>query len=604
MAGDRLRLQDLNNLLKTLKVTADAEYRSLIISIDIGTTYSGIGYIFTVDLDKVHVLDQWPSQTSAKVTSPKVPTVIKYGSGGPGFSWGYQVGLRDDKKLEAFKLLLDHTLPKPEYTQINKVQKNFKEFVKKPENAVNDFMGALYRYAIEAIEEKHSKAYSELRAVKFVVSTPAGWSDTVKTIMLQAANEIGISPVTHITEAEAAARFSLRSTEARAVGDTIMVCDAGGATTDLTTYTIRRLDPLQVVEFVPPLTRAGGALNLDKNFESHIMRNLLEEEEFIPLKKSPLYTDTLKQFDQEIKPVFTSSSTRQFVVKLKGTTLTDYPDGNLKNNTMIFDKKALDVIFLPVANTVSSSITEQINAIKVKKVGLKSSDMTSVDAVILTGGFGSNKYLREHLGNKFPSLKFIQPTNAWTAVIRGAAMSQAPSKKFSDAPEVSSFNGILNAKATASYGFSCCPIWDENNLAHRNEKRYWDSWEGVWRCKSINWIIKKGDDLRKTKKVALPCYKQCGPKPESDDFFIVASLEQSPAAEPPDSSTHASINTKKTIKVPLDSISDELFTKKTRSSDREPYWELRYDVVLNVSNGRIAFWVDIGGTQFGRYAVN
>jgi hypothetical protein len=41
MAGDKARLQDLNNLLKTLKVTADAEHRSLIISIDIGTTYSG-----------------------------------------------------------------------------------------------------------------------------------------------------------------------------------------------------------------------------------------------------------------------------------------------------------------------------------------------------------------------------------------------------------------------------------------------------------------------------------------------------------------------------------------------------------------------------------
>ena len=41
MAGDNLRLQELNNLLKALKVTADAEHRSLIISIDIGTTYSG-----------------------------------------------------------------------------------------------------------------------------------------------------------------------------------------------------------------------------------------------------------------------------------------------------------------------------------------------------------------------------------------------------------------------------------------------------------------------------------------------------------------------------------------------------------------------------------
>ena len=86
------------------------------------------------------------------------------------------------------------------------------------------------------------------------------------------------------------------------------------------------------------LARAGGALNLDKNFENHIMRNLLEEDEFIPLKKSPHYVDTLKQFDQEIKFVFNSTSTRQFLVKLKGPTLTDYPDGNLKNNTMVFDR--------------------------------------------------------------------------------------------------------------------------------------------------------------------------------------------------------------------------------------------------------------------------
>jgi hypothetical protein len=97
------------------------------------------------------------------------------------------VGLKDDKKLEAFKLLLDQSLPKPEYTQINRVRKNLREFVKTEINAVNDFMGALYRYTIEAIEEKHSKAYSEVLALKFVVSTPAGWPDTVKAIMMQVA---------------------------------------------------------------------------------------------------------------------------------------------------------------------------------------------------------------------------------------------------------------------------------------------------------------------------------------------------------------------------------------------------------------------------------
>jgi hypothetical protein len=34
-----------------------------------------------------------------------------------------------------------------------------------------------------------------------------------------------------------------------------MICDAGGATTDLTSYTIQKMDPLQVVEVVPPMSK-------------------------------------------------------------------------------------------------------------------------------------------------------------------------------------------------------------------------------------------------------------------------------------------------------------------------------------------------------------
>jgi hypothetical protein len=91
--------------------------------------------------------------------------------------------------------------------------------------------------------------------------------------------------------------------------------------------------------------RAAGSLNLVKNFEDHIMRNLLEEEEIIPLKRSPLYAETLQQFDQDIKTVFTSSSTRQFSVQLKGAKLTDYSDGKLRNNTMIFDTYDSESLF-------------------------------------------------------------------------------------------------------------------------------------------------------------------------------------------------------------------------------------------------------------------
>jgi hypothetical protein len=57
-------------------------------------------------------------------------------------------------------------------------------------------------------------------------------------------------------------------------------------------------------------------------------------------------------------------------------------NSDYKHCKLISTRKALETIFLPVANTVFTCITEQINAVKVKKVGIKSSDMTSVDVCI------------------------------------------------------------------------------------------------------------------------------------------------------------------------------------------------------------------------------
>lgn len=65
-----------------------------------------------------------------------------------------------------------------------------------------------------------------------------------------------------------------------------------------------------------------------------------------------------------------------------------------------------------------------------------------------------------------------------------------------------------------------------------------------------------------------------------------------------------SIRTNKTIKVPLDGIDDNLFVKKARNSDQEAYWLLAYEVVLEVKDSRIAFWIDINGQQFGRVAID
>lgn len=65
----------------------------------------------------------------------------------------------------------------------------------------------------------------------------------------------------------------------------------------------------------------------------------------------------------------------------------------------------------------------------------------------------------------------------------------APAKRTYETSRSPASHSFLTNKATKHYGIACSPIWDET--IHKHEQKYWDSWEGVWRCKTINWIIKK-----------------------------------------------------------------------------------------------------------------
>lgn len=49
------------------------------------------------------------------------------------------------------------------------------------------------------------------------------------------------------------------------------------------------------------------------------------------------------------------------------------------NSWLIINRKALELIFEPVATVIANCITEQINAVRLKKVDRKSDDKTAVD---------------------------------------------------------------------------------------------------------------------------------------------------------------------------------------------------------------------------------
>lgn len=79
-----------------------------------------------------------------------------------------------------------------------------------------------------------------------------------------------------VTEPEAAAIWALQQAAPYDldIGDTFIVCDAGGGTVDLISYTIKALSPLRVTEAAPGDGGVCGSIFLNRRFESFLLQKL------------------------------------------------------------------------------------------------------------------------------------------------------------------------------------------------------------------------------------------------------------------------------------------------------------------------------------------
>ena len=62
----------------------------------------------------------------------------------------------------------------------------------------------------------------------------------------------------------------------------------------------------------------------------------------------------------------------------------------------------------------------------------------------------------------------------------------------------------------------------------------------------------------------------------------------------------ASITTDAILSVRLDSLPRGLFQKRVRASDKSEYWEILYELVVEVKDRKLSFFVDVNGVEFGK----
>ena len=115
------------------------------------------------------------------------------------------------------------------------------------------------------------------------ITVPAVWSDmaAAKTRKCADAAGMGAGAALHIiSEPEAAALYALSALDPHGIkiGDTFVLCDAGGGTVDLITYKVSSLKPiLKLAEASPGSGSLCGASYLNRRFQEYIEEKLGDE---------------------------------------------------------------------------------------------------------------------------------------------------------------------------------------------------------------------------------------------------------------------------------------------------------------------------------------
>lgn len=157
----------------------------------------------------------------------------------------------------------------------------------------------------------------------------------------------------------------------------------------------------------------SGSLGLNKRFEEAV-RSIIDDEQFVNLKKGVGWAKALDEFDKNIKTAFTGDAQDVYYVTFPKAQLEDDPALGLVSNCWEMTGHDLLEIFKPIVEEVVRLVGDQVRAANSKRPGQQ------IKGVFLVGGFGSSRYLKKCLEEKYKDLgiQVIQPHDAWSAVVK------------------------------------------------------------------------------------------------------------------------------------------------------------------------------------------
>lgn len=258
-------------------------------------------------MESPKMIQKWPGR--AGIAQNKVPTTVYYS--GSNVKWGFLCEDRsyDRGRREWFKPYIDSEM-------LARFRKKNPEHIYTRDNVHNwyrDYLKNLYEHIRNQIKQSHGW---ETRGIYFTFSIPTTWTalgtvEDFKTLIREAGFTNGAKKGRHtievgLTEPQAAGVHTLREFSAAKLSpkDIILVCDAGGATTDLALLEITRIDG-KSVRLDETLGHEGaniGAVHIDEGFIDLVERRLkaggipeAEEKAYLTMRNSTSHDLTYEQ---------------------------------------------------------------------------------------------------------------------------------------------------------------------------------------------------------------------------------------------------------------------------------------------------------------------
>lgn len=489
----------------------------IVVAVDFGTTFSSVAWAQTIEPHKQKLLTEWGK--GGEITQNKIPTVLRYDNDGisGAYDWGWRAQefvIQGKKIHEWFKLGLCDDFEERRARESELMRKYPSKTAlpaakgKECENLVVNYLSSIKGAVDDFFESRFEGLVAQLPR-DYIVTVPACWDHVEQEKTRRCAERADMGKGSHlqmISEPEAACIYAVQETITPKVGDTYVICDAGGGTVDLSSYTIKSVDRGRTTHcrLAGAATGSGGICG--SNFLNRIFEAYLENKlRHYPHWRPGYMADATKEFEQRIKPHFTGEKVGNEHIRIQGL-VANRRYGVGDNYLFLTTAELREHVFDEVIFKVRDLVRDQIK-----------NTPPDVTAVLLAGGFGKNPYLKKKLEQIDLVIqngtRVIVIDESDTAIARGAliaglsGMGRTYKSEFEhddtfDVPEIDTIK-VESRLAGMHYGTVANFPFEEGKDPEERRLRK-DNGDKI---QKMQWFAVKGQEIPESQPISFPFSK-------------------------------------------------------------------------------------------------